>query len=160
MKEYCRAKQLEFQEKGIQGRRQLKPSDLIIEGPRIKRQKTDGVLAQHNVVFVKGIYNSEFQIYLKKKQFSNKLFCVSALTLPKSLLHSYALRNDKDLPTYEIEREDKLFRAVICFENIKYASTYWEKNKKIAEQGAALVCLLELGIVSKQTLIENGSLLR
>lgn len=70
MKEYCRAKQLEFQEKGIQGRRQLKPSDLIIEGPRIKRQKTDGVLAQHNVVFVKGIYNSEFQVHLKKIQFS------------------------------------------------------------------------------------------
>lgn len=80
--------------------------------------------------------------------------------MPKSLLHSYALRNDKDLPSYEIEREDKLFRAVICFDEIKYASTYWEKNKKNAEQGAALVCLLELGIVSKQTLIENGSVLR
>lgn len=63
LKEYCRAKQLEFQEKGIQGRRELKPSDLIIEGPRIKRLKTDGVLSQHNVVFVKGIYNSGFQIY-------------------------------------------------------------------------------------------------
>lgn len=96
----------------------------------------------------------------KKIQFSYNFFFVTALTLPKSLLHSYALRNDKDLPTYEIEREDKLFRAVICFDEIKYASTYWEKNKKIAEQGAALVCLLELGIVSKQTLIENGSLLR
>lgn len=150
---------MEFQDKGLQGRRELKPSDLIIEGPRIKRQKTDGVLAQHNVVFVKGIYNSEFHSSFTGNRFSNKVF-LSVMTLPKTLLHSYALRNDKDLPSYEIEREDKLFRAVICFDGKKYASTYWEKNKKIAEQGAALVCLLELGIVSKQVLIENGSLLR
>lgn len=54
---------MEFQEKGIQGRRELKPSDLIIEGPRIKRLKTDGVLSQHNVVFVKGIYNSELKTH-------------------------------------------------------------------------------------------------
>lgn len=64
LKEYCRAKQLEFQKKGIQGRRELKPSDLIIEGPRIKRQKTDGVLSQHNIVFVKTLYNGKCQIHL------------------------------------------------------------------------------------------------
>lgn len=72
----------------------------------------------------------------------------------------YAGKHDKLLPTYETQREDKLFRTILTFDGKKYASLYWEKNKKFAEQGAALVCLLGLGVVSEESLIQNGSILK
>jgi len=64
------------------------------------------------------------------------------------------------LPNYETQQEDKLFRTIITYDRKRYASSFWEKNKKFAEQGAALVCLLCLGIMTEQELIDNGSILR
>lgn len=69
------------------------------------------------------------------------------------------MKQFKSAPKYEIERKDKLFRAILTFDNKKYTSSYWEKNKKCAEQGAALVCLLALGLEDKADLIRNGSLI-
>lgn len=83
----------------------------------------------------------------------------NSLDLPKSVLHAWAGRKGLKLPSYEMERDEKLFRSIITFEGKKYASTFWEKNKKFAEQGAALVCLVGLGIVKEDELRENGSLL-
>lgn len=34
-----------------------------------------------------------------------------------------------------------------------------EKNKRFAEQGAALACCVALGLIDKQSLIDNGSIL-
>lgn len=41
----------------------------------------------------------------------------------------------------------------------EFASGYWEKNKKFAEQGAALAAMLALGLVSRESLITGGSLI-
>lgn len=45
-----------------------------------------------------------------------------------------------------------------CYRVLKRVSTYSrEKNKKWAEQGAALVCLFSLGLVNKKTPDTNGT---
>ncbi|KAK9869410.1 hypothetical protein WA026_003165 [Henosepilachna vigintioctopunctata] len=79
--------------------------------------------------------------------------------LPKSKLIAYCKKKKIKPPSYETICEDKLFRAIVTIEKKKYTSTYWEKNKRFAEQGAALACIYLLGLVEKNELIENGSIL-
>lgn len=73
-------------------------------------------------------------------------------------MHLYCAKNFKKVPKYEIIQEQKLFKAILTLDGKKYSSLYWEKNKRYAEQGAALACLLELGIVDSETLKNNESL--
>ena len=80
--------------------------------------------------------------------------------LPKSQLHLLAKKLiTASRPVYIIEQNEKLFRSIVHFNGCRYSSTIWEKNKKFAEQAAALVCLCSLGVIDKNELIENGSLL-
>ncbi|CAD7090975.1 unnamed protein product [Hermetia illucens] len=143
--EYCHQKQLEFQEKGNFGRRDVVPGNLTEENdetPTPKKAKVDSeAIFERNIAFFRANYTDDKE-------------------LPKTKLHVYAGKHDKLLPTYETQREDKLFRTILTFDGKKYASLYWEKNKKFAEQGAALVCLLGLGVVSEESLIQNGSILK
>lgn len=81
------------------------------------------------------------------------------LNLPKAQLHAWAGKNGIQLPVYETRQVEKLFSTVITFNDKKYTSSFWEKNKKFAEQGAALVCLYHLGIVKKEDLIRFGSII-
>ena len=59
-------------------------------------------------------------------------------------------KNYRKIPVYQTQQEDRLFRAIVTYNGKKYTSSYWEKNKRFAEQGAALVCLLDLGIVEEE----------
>lgn len=150
--DYCYKKQLEYQEKGNFGRREVCPGaipgDEDTDGPLSKKHKTEsdipvtppGVI-EHNIAFYRANY-------------------VEDTSLPKSILHTHASKNLKGVPKYEIQQFDKLFRAICSFDGKKYASTFWEKNKKYAEQGSALVCLLNLGLMEESELIKNGSILR
>lgn len=47
----------------------------------------------------------------------------------------------------------------IC-ESVLIILIYREKNKKFAEQGAAIVCIFSLGLTDTETLIKNGSILK
>lgn len=69
--------------------------------------------------------------------------------MPKTVLHNWARATGGSgtIPTYTLQLCEKLFRAVCSHDGRQYASA-WEKNKKWAEQGAALTCLLELGMTS------------
>lgn len=80
--------------------------------------------------------------------------------LPKLRLHAHAMKNSVEQPIYETHQQDKLFRSIVTLDGKKYASTYWEKNKRFAEQGAALVCLLHIGLIDEEILIKNGSILK
>lgn len=80
-------------------------------------------------------------------------------SLPKTILHIYAMKHDLDPPSYVTQQQDRLFRSIMTFDQKKYTSTYWEKNKRFAEQSATLVGLLHLGVVDRETLIKNGSIL-
>lgn len=54
--EYCRDKQLYYQQKGIHGRRQVHPDNLTDEDPSTKRQKVDEVLEtiqNYNIAFIR-----------------------------------------------------------------------------------------------------------
>lgn len=82
------------------------------------------------------------------------------VNLPKSKLHAWARNNGYKLPEYDTQQIEKLFRTILLFNGKKYTSSFWEKNKKFAEQGAALVCLYQLGIISEQDLIKFGSIIK
>lgn len=82
------------------------------------------------------------------------------LNLPKAQLHSWAGKNGHKLPQYQTHQVEKLFCTILTFNGKKYTSSFWEKNKKFAEQGAALVCLYYLGLVKEEELIKLGSIIK
>lgn len=82
------------------------------------------------------------------------------INLPKSRLHLWASKNNIKLPTYKTQQENKLFRTILTFNGCKYTSSYWEKNKKFAEQGAAIVCLHSIGLLSKEELVKLGCIIK
>ncbi|XP_046400551.1 tRNA-dihydrouridine(20) synthase [NAD(P)+]-like [Ischnura elegans] len=67
--------------------------------------------------------------------------------LPKTQLLVMSRKKHVPQPKYKTEQVDKLFRSEVQFNGQKYTSTYWEKNKRAAEQGAALACLVSIGAV-------------
>ncbi|KAJ8936738.1 hypothetical protein NQ314_012185 [Rhamnusium bicolor] len=139
--DYCRKKQLEYQSKGILGRREVTPDML---DPKRKRQKTDiddeGIHVTMKCAFIRVNYPVDPD-------------------LPKSKLIAYCGKNKFLLPKYKVFNEDKLFRAVVTLNGKKYSSSYWEKNKRFAEQGAALAACVSLGLIDREKLIEDGSIL-
>ncbi|KAJ0181816.1 hypothetical protein K1T71_002538 [Dendrolimus kikuchii] len=140
--EYCQQKQSQHQKLGIQGRWQVCPNEL--EPPHKKRKSadvelTDGI-CQKKVCFIRANFTD--------------------LNLPKSRLHVWARKNGHKLPNYDTQQVEKLFRTIITFNGKKYTSTFWEKNRKFAEQGAALVCLRFLGIVTDEELIKLGCIIK
>lgn len=141
LKDYFKLRQAEFIRKGLQMRRDVVPKiDDDDNQPEAKKLKTDSDLIEENVTFIRANY-------INKND-----------ELPKSVLHTFTKKKLRTVPTYETEQRGRLFRAVLTLKNKKYASTVWEKNKKFAEQGAALVASIHWGLVSKTALLENGSL--
>lgn len=92
---------------------------------------------------------------LKKKNIT----FVDVDKFPKTLLYEHAHKNDILQPIYDTEGKDKLFRSTCTYDGKRYRSTFWQKNKKQAEQAAALVCLKNIGLVTIDELIKNGSIL-
>ncbi|XP_066254088.1 tRNA-dihydrouridine(20) synthase [NAD(P)+]-like [Euwallacea similis] len=138
--DYCRQRQLEFQAKGMLGRREISP-DMFNESP--KRPKLDA--------------EEDLDVYTVKCAFIRVNF--HDPDLPKSRLISYCGKNKLKVPKYKIINKDKLFRAVVTVDERRYTSSYWEKNKRFAEQGAALSCCVGLGLIDRKTLVTNGSIL-
>ncbi|XP_053625329.1 tRNA-dihydrouridine(20) synthase [NAD(P)+]-like isoform X3 [Plodia interpunctella] len=141
LREYCKQKQSHYHKMGIQGRWQVSPSNL--EPPQKKLKSVDMDLddvSQMKVCFIRANFND--------------------LNLPKTQLHTWAGKNGLKLPVYETQQIEKLFRTIITFDGKRYTSTFWEKNKKFAEQSAALVCLYKLGLVTEEQLIILGSVIK
>lgn len=90
-------------------------------------------------------------------RFQRKYFSIE--TLPKVLLHGYAGKNKIPIPTYETKRDDRLFYSVVNFNGQKYASLIWDRERKYAEQAAALVVCYHLGLFEKHFLTVVGCLL-
>lgn len=138
MKDFCREKQKEFQKKKIENNRNRK---LLDEGSIAKRIKLDpSDVIEKNLAFIRCNFLKDTD-------------------LPKTLLHVHINNVLKCRASYITEQNSKLFRSIITVQGKKYSSTFWEKNKKNAEQGAALVCLLHLGLVNEKDLIENGTMI-
>lgn len=79
---------------------------------------------------------------------------------PKTSLYQHALRNGKRKATFETETKEKLFRSTCHFDGKQYRSKHWQKNKKQAEQTAALVALKQLQLVTIDELICNESIIK
>lgn len=147
---YCRTKQLEYQAKGMHNRRACVPGRLLanaiqpgdVDVPVAKRVKLieDPNVITSSVAFFRAHYTHK--------------------DLPKLRIHAHAMKKCVEQPVYKTQQEDKLFRSVLTLDGIQYASTYWEKNKRFAEQGAALVAMLHLGLIDEKLLIKNGSILK
>lgn len=80
--------------------------------------------------------------------------------MPKAKLHGWAGKNGHRLPVYETQQVEKLFRTILTFNDKRYTSTFCEKNKKFSEQGAALVCMFHIGLVTEEELIKFGSIIK
>lgn len=151
MGRYCRSKMLEFQDAGNQGRREVVPGqvrqaagDTSDDQPIAKRFKLDALdenVTERNVVYFRTHY-------------------ATVPELPKSVLFTHARLQRKLMPVYETQQVDRLFRSVATYDERKYSSTYWEKNRKNAEQGAALVAILSLGLIAEEELIKRGAILK
>ncbi|XP_035904059.1 tRNA-dihydrouridine(20) synthase [NAD(P)+]-like [Anopheles stephensi] len=159
--DYCRETQLRYHFAGIKGRRACRPRTLSENGentganegePAASKkqcledtaasQETDSrePLLEENVCFIRSNFTDDN-------------------ALPKSKLYLHAVRNGLERAQYDVQQKDKLFRAFIRFDGQRYTSSFWEKNKRYAEQAAALVCLLKLGVESRDELIRNGAML-
>ncbi|XP_065202122.1 tRNA-dihydrouridine(20) synthase [NAD(P)+]-like [Planococcus citri] len=76
--------------------------------------------------------------------------------LPKSVLLRFSKKNKMPTPKYETRNSEKLFQATVLVDGKKYASTRWVKNKKFAEQEAALVCLCFLKVYDENEMRRKG----
>ncbi|XP_017007273.2 tRNA-dihydrouridine(20) synthase [NAD(P)+]-like [Drosophila takahashii] len=141
--DYCRRRQRELRTLGNSGRAEVEPPEA-----QAKRQKLEEISSGdeysnvicRNMPFLRSTYPSDNH-------------------LPKTQLYVHAAREGKSPPAYETQQCDKLFRSICSFDGQRFSSSFWEKNKKQAEQGAALVALLHLGQLEAQVLRDNGSLL-
>lgn len=82
------------------------------------------------------------------------------INLPKTQLHAWAGKKGLPLPSYQTHQIEKLFCSVLSFNGKKYTSTFWEKNKKFAEQSAALVALFHLELLTEEDLLKLGSIIK
>ncbi|XP_078046233.1 dihydrouridine synthase 2 isoform X2 [Augochlora pura] len=137
LSDYCRSKKKEFEEKGLLGRSQVSPmreDEAHNEDQTCNKRKLteeEDIVLMH-CAFLRNNYASDLQ-------------------LPKTILHKWAQTQRKKMPQYETQQKGKLFRSVITVDGRR------EKNKKWAEQGAALVCLFSLGLVNEKTITTIGS---
>ncbi|XP_048253841.1 tRNA-dihydrouridine(20) synthase [NAD(P)+]-like [Haliotis rufescens] len=95
----------------------------------IKRRKTDD-----------GSVLYEFPVRFIKKDYP-------VAVTPKQRLYEWCKKNRVDLPKYNtVDRvEDRCFSSVVTVQGIKYTTPFWEKSKPLAEQGAAIACMITLG---------------
>lgn len=147
MGELCRSKQREYEDKGMHCRRTCVPDSLLRRGREMNAECSDAKRIKPSVDA--DVYTRNIAYF--RSHYTNK-------NMPKCVLNVHAMKHCLDQPTYITRQEDRLFQTVITFQDKKYASSYWEKNKRFAEQGAALVCLLGLGLVSESDLTKDGSL--
>ncbi|XP_031849379.1 dihydrouridine synthase 2 isoform X2 [Nomia melanderi] len=144
LSDYCRSKRKEFEEKGLLGRSQVSPmkeDEVHLEDQSCNKRKL----------------SEEEDIVLMHCAFLRNNY-VSDLELPKTILHKWTQTQRKKMPQYETHQKGKLFRSVITVDGRKYGSSFWEKNKKWAEQGAALVCLFSLGLVNEKSVCTTGNI--
>ncbi|XP_076757009.1 dihydrouridine synthase 2 [Xylocopa sonorina] len=145
LNDYCCLKRKEFEEKGLLGRSQVSPmkedEKQDEEQPTNKRKlsEEEDVILMH-CAFLRNNY-------------------VTDVELPKTILHKWTQTQRKKMPTYNTRQKGKLFRSIVTIDGRKYGSSFWEKNKKWAEQGAALVCLFSLGLMNEKNFVSNRNVL-
>nr|XP_042897397.1 tRNA-dihydrouridine(20) synthase [NAD(P)+]-like isoform X2 [Parasteatoda tepidariorum] len=78
--------------------------------------------------------------------------------LPKTVLWNWAKGQNIDQPKYQTDQYEKSFQSVVHINGKKYTNLCLEKNKKNAEQAAALVAVISLGLGKKDVNLETCGL--
>ncbi|XP_078607948.1 tRNA-dihydrouridine(20) synthase [NAD(P)+]-like [Branchiostoma floridae x Branchiostoma japonicum] len=96
-------------------------------------------LSRYEPRLVDGIYTMHVE-YIRKEY-------PSAVS-PKTILLNWSRSEYLPQPTYETVKQgsDTKFNSVVTVGDKRYASSFWHKAKKLAEQAAASVCLRTLGL--------------
>lgn len=105
----------------------------------------------------KRVFGNE-NIVLENMAYNRRYFSME--TIPKKILHAYAGSKKMTLPVYETKKDGRLFYTVLLFDGKKYASMLWEREVRYAEQAAALVCIMHLGLIDEEYLMAIGLLYR
>lgn len=150
LSDYCRNKQQAYKAAGLLGRREV--------CPQILRQESADHCSPSKKIRLQEDNVSSNGIITLKVAYLRSLF-PSDNDLPKTRLLAWSRRHKLGMPSYKTVQEGKLFQSVLTFDGKQYTSSMWEKNKRWAEQGAALVCLCSLGQVDLATLKADGSIL-
>lgn len=100
-------------------------------------------------------YNDD-EIVFAMMKFHRKFFAHDSI--PKQQLNQYAQKNKLPAPVYHTQKDGRLYYSVIEFLGKKYSSLLWHREKKIAEQHSALVCLHQSGQYQEDYLIAIGCL--
>lgn len=76
--------------------------------------------------------------------------CYFGQSSPKCVLHDYLMRENLGIATYEVMQRpvDCKFLAKVMIDDKTYESTLWERNRRYAEQSAAIVALKRMGLTS------------
>lgn len=79
---------------------------------------------------------------------------------PKAQLYCWTIRSRMKAPHYEtISRQsDRQFKSTVTVGDKQYSSSLWCKNKKLAEQSAATVCLRAMKFLSNATHEQDSQL--
>lgn len=85
--------------------------------------------------------------------------CFDAARTPKKEIQLYCDTNQISLPTYESNMIDQRFYSIITLEEKQYTTVIGHRNKRIAEQAAALVCGFRLGLYEEDFLLSIGCLI-
>uniref|UniRef100_A0A131X8N3 Putative trna-dihydrouridine synthase n=1 Tax=Hyalomma excavatum TaxID=257692 RepID=A0A131X8N3_9ACAR len=93
------------------------------------------------------------EVWQMEAKFVRNMFEMA--NLPKTVLINWTRKNNYPHPFYKTESLEKSFRSVVLVDRKKYSSTYLEKNKKYAEQSAALVALYALGLIDSSKIKGN-----
>ncbi|KAL3185264.1 hypothetical protein MRX96_031125 [Rhipicephalus microplus] len=93
------------------------------------------------------------EVWQMEAKFVRNMFEMA--NLPKTVLINWTTKNNYPHPFYQTESIEKSFRSVVLVNRKKYSSTYLEKNKKYAEQSAALVALYALGLIDSSKIKGN-----
>lgn len=141
--EYCLNKHKEYEAKGHRFL-QCSPTNRSEDIP------------QQILDFRKSLYKDD-EIILSMMRFNRKFF--SHDSMPKMELNNYAMQNKISPPKYKTQRASRLYFTVVDFMGKKYSSLIWHREKKLAEQNAALQCLHRVGKYTDEYLIAIGCLL-
>uniref|UniRef100_A0A6F9DC03 tRNA-dihydrouridine(20) synthase [NAD(P)+]-like n=1 Tax=Phallusia mammillata TaxID=59560 RepID=A0A6F9DC03_9ASCI len=104
-------------------------SDVINDEPALKKFKNDDIITMDFV-----LKRCDYRMKNGKS--------------PKTILLEWCRGKEEKEPVYETvcRDSDRRFNSVLTCGGKMYRSTYWERNKRLAEQAAAVVCLRNIGV--------------
>ncbi|KAH7646116.1 trna-dihydrouridine synthase [Dermatophagoides farinae] len=74
---------------------------------------------------------------------------------PKTILNKWLMKNNFENPRFETKQIEKRFHSILYFQGKSYATPYLENTKKNAEQSAALVIIIKLGLCDDRKIIDT-----